>query len=118
MARTSSSSPVESRLRALGSVTRLAGANRYDTAIKVARYGVANAGLAWDKVAMATGQDFADALAGAVLQGKSDSIMLLTPTASLNAEAAAAVKANKATISEVRFLGATTGLSDKWTATD
>jgi putative cell wall-binding protein/chitodextrinase len=112
------SSTVESRLWKLGSVTRLAGANRYDTAISVARYGVANAGLAWDKLAMATGQDFADALAGAVLQGKSDSIMLLTPTASMNSEAAAAIKINKATIREVRFLGATTGLSDSWTATD
>ncbi|HZL05461.1 MAG TPA: cell wall-binding repeat-containing protein, partial [Coriobacteriia bacterium] len=64
--------------------TRLSGANRYDTAIAVATYGVANAGLSWNRLAIATGQNFPDALAGGVLQGKSGSVLLLTPTASLN----------------------------------
>jgi putative cell wall-binding protein len=103
---------VESALRAsLGSATRLAGANRYDTALKVASYGVANAGLSWDKVAPATGQNFPDALAGGVLQGASGSVLVLTPTASLNEGVAAALKANKGSISEVRFLGSTAALS-------
>jgi len=91
--------------------TRLSGANRYDTAVKVAAYGVANAGLAWDKVAIATGQNFPDALAGGVLQGSHGSVLLLTPTASLNDGVAAVLSTNKASIFEVRFLGSTAAVS-------
>jgi len=103
---------VESTLRtSLGTATRIAGANRYDTALKVASYGVANAGLSWDKVAPATGQNFPDALAGGVLQGVSGSVLLLTPSSSLNDGVSAALRANKGSISEVRFLGSTAALS-------
>ncbi len=91
--------------------TRLAGANRYDTAVQVATYGVANAGLAWNRLAIATGTNFPDALAGGVLQGRSDSVLLLTPTASLNDGVAAVLRANKASIFEVRFLGSTAAVS-------
>ncbi len=103
---------VEAALRAsLGSATRLAGTNRYDTALRVASYGVANAGLSWDKVAPATGQNFPDALAGGVLQGASGSVLVLTPSASLNDGVAAVLRANKGSISEIRFLGSTAALS-------
>ena len=85
--------------------TRLSGANRYDTAVVVATYGAANADLTWNKVAIATGQNFPDALSGGALQGKDGSVLLLTPTASLNANVAAKLAANKAVITEVRFLG-------------
>jgi len=34
---------------------RLAGPNRYDTAVAVAAYGVAHAGLSWNRLAIATG---------------------------------------------------------------
>jgi len=97
---------VETSLRGLGTVTRLAGPNRYDTAVKVAAWGVENAGLSWDKAAVATGQTFPDALAGGVLQGASDSVMLLTPTKALAQGPAAALVTNEATIMEVRYLGA------------
>ena len=90
---------------------RKAGANRYDTAVAVATYGVSSAGLAWDKLALATGTNFPDALAGGVLQGKSASVLLLTPGTSLNATVAATLSANKATIHEVRFLGDTNAVS-------
>ncbi|HZL06970.1 MAG TPA: cell wall-binding repeat-containing protein, partial [Coriobacteriia bacterium] len=104
-------SSVESALSSLGPVTRLAGANRYDTAVTVASYGVANAGLAWNRLAIATGTNFPDALAGGVLQGTSGSVLLLTPTASLNDGVAAVLRANKAAIFEVRFLGSTAAVS-------
>jgi len=91
--------------------TRLAGANRYDTAVAVATYGVANAGLGWNKVALATGANFPDALSGGVLQGADGSVLLLTPTASLNANVAAKLAANKAAITEIRFLGSTAAVS-------
>ncbi len=91
--------------------TRLSGANRYDTAVVVATYGVANAGLGFDKVALATGENFPDALAGGVMQAKDGSVLLLTPTNSLNANVAAKLSANKASIHEVRFLGSTAAVS-------
>ncbi|MEN6431145.1 MAG: cell wall-binding repeat-containing protein, partial [Coriobacteriales bacterium] len=87
------------------STERLQGVNRYATALEVATYGVTDAGLGWDKVAIATGEDFPDALAGGVLQGASGSVMLLTPRTSLFGEAAATLSDHKADIDEVRFLG-------------
>jgi putative cell wall-binding protein len=91
--------------------TRLSGANRYDTSVRVATYGVTNAGLSWDKLAIATGTNFPDALSGGVLQGKINSVLLLTPTASLNDGVAAVLRTNKASIFEVRFLGSTAAVS-------
>jgi len=90
---------------------RLAGANRYDTAVAVASFGVANAGLGWDRLALATGTNFPDALSGGVLQGRSSSVLLLTPGTSLNATVASTLTINKATIHEVRFLGDTKAIS-------
>ncbi len=84
---------------------RLQGAGRYGTARVVAEYGIAHAGLGWDKVAIATGENFPDALAGGVLQGLDGSVMLLTPGAYLHAEPQGALSANKADINTVRFLG-------------
>lgn len=90
---------------------RLAGANRYDTARVVAEYGVANAGLGWDKVALATGANFPDALAGGVLQGRDNSVMLLTPSGTLADPAKTALTANKDSIHTVRFLGGDSAIS-------
>ncbi|MGB4593307.1 MAG: cell wall-binding repeat-containing protein, partial [Coriobacteriia bacterium] len=85
--------------------TRLAGTDRYDTARVVATYGVTDAGLGWDKVAIATGLNFPDALAGGVLQGRTGSVMLLTPGTSLYPGVASTLTANKSEVFEVRFLG-------------
>ncbi len=90
---------------------RLAGANRYATACDVASYGVDHAGLEWNRLAIATGQNFPDALAGGVLQGTSGSVMLLTPTTTLSTDVAQILEQNKATIAEVRFLGGTAAVS-------
>ncbi len=88
-------------------VDRLAGSDRYTTALAVARYGAASAGLAWDHLAVATGADFPDALAGGALQGADRSVMLLAAPTGLNAEVRAELTAQKASITEVRFLGGT-----------
>ncbi|MDO8879737.1 MAG: cell wall-binding repeat-containing protein, partial [Coriobacteriia bacterium] len=85
--------------------TRLQGADRYATALAVANYGVSSAGLSWNKVAIATGENFPDALAGGVLQGRAGSVMVLTPSASLYEGVRLALTANKAAIWEIRFLG-------------
>lgn len=91
--------------------TRLSGANRYATALAVAEYGVTEAGMVWNRVAIATGQNFPDALAGGVLQGNSNSVMLLTQSTVLYPDIATTLAANKSKIWEVRFLGGTSAVS-------
>jgi putative cell wall-binding protein len=71
--------------------TRLEGINRYVTAVAIASYGVNSAGHVWDRVGIATGEDYPDALAGGVLQGKVGSVMLLTTPTSLHPATATAL---------------------------
>ena len=93
-------------------VTRLAGADRYETAAKVAAHGVDHGGLIWNRVAIATGVNFPDALAGGVLQGKVGSVMLLTRPTALDPFTQAALTANKADITTVTFFGGTGALPE------
>lgn len=91
---------------------RLAGRTRYETAVIVAQYGVDNVyGLGWNNVAIATGQNFPDALAGGVMQGQAGSVMLLTPSLTLDPYVAAKLTAEKDTITAVSYLGGTGALS-------
>ncbi|GAV31167.1 n-acetylmuramoyl-L-alanine amidase cwlB precursor [Coriobacteriaceae bacterium EMTCatB1] len=92
-------------------MTRLAGDNRYETAAAVAAYGVDTAGLGWNKVALTLGTNYPDALAGGVLQGKDGSVLLLTPGTTLDPAAEAALSAHKDDITEVRFFGGTSVIS-------
>lgn len=92
----------------IGSSIRLAGDDRYKTAVTVARYGAGPAGLSWSHVAIATGRDFPDALAGGALQGKSTSVMLLVPsTTPLPADVTDVLREFRYNVSEVRFFGGT-----------
>jgi|GEM_PF-6215177 len=93
-------------------VTRLAGNDRYKTAVAVATYAVAQAGHTWNSVGITTGQNFPDALAGGVLQGVTGSVMLLTPSTTLSADAAAALAANKDCITSVTVYGGGSAVSD------
>lgn len=86
-------------------VARLAGSTRYETGCLVAEYGVTEAGLFWNRMALATGQNFPDALAGGVLQGRDGSVMLLTPSATLDPFVAAKLEAKRTQIEEVKYLG-------------
>jgi len=104
---------IETKLKAeLGSdaVERVGGATRYDTAARVAQAGV-DAGLAWNGVGIASGESYPDALAGGAAVGMQRSVMLLTPAASLDGYAKAALEANKDDIATVRFFGGTVALS-------
>lgn len=60
-----------------GNVERIAGATRAATAVELARYFQPGSGAMY----IATGQDFADALAGSVLAAKADSGLLLVSPA-------------------------------------
>jgi VCBS repeat-containing protein len=94
-----------------GNVARLAGDTRYSTAVAIASWGVSDAGLGWDRVGIATGQDYPDALAGGVLQGKVGSVMLLTLPTSLHPATATALTANAGAIHTVTFFGGTGAVS-------
>lgn len=88
-----------------GNVTRLAGLNRYETAVKVATHAVGKAGHTWNRAGVATGLNYPDALAGGVLQGKANSIMLLTPTTYLCNETGSCLYTNRSAIDTVTFFG-------------
>jgi putative cell wall-binding protein len=93
-----------------GNVDRAGGANRYETAAKVADAGVA-AGMSWDGVGIATGTDFPDALAGGAMLGAFDSVMLLTQPASLDPYARGRLEANAGAIRALHVVGGTVAIS-------
>ena len=67
-----------SQLRGLGcSVTRLGGATRYETAQAIVNYELTREGLACTRMAVATGENFPDALAGSCLCGSTESVLCL-----------------------------------------
>ena len=57
--------------------TRLAGSNRYATSKTIAEWELYQQGMTMQNVAVATGQNFPDALAGAALCGTNSSPLLL-----------------------------------------
>lgn len=79
---------VAAQLGAYGSVVRLAGSNRYATAVEISKYGFP-AGA--DQVVIATGTGFADALAGGPLAAKLGGPVLLTDPKGLPAVVAAEI---------------------------
>jgi hypothetical protein len=112
---------VASSIEGLGAdVYRIAGKDRYETATKVADWMTADprptsttaGGLGfdedsegWEGAYLATGEKFADALAGAPLAGGSGSPLLLTRSSSLSAPTEAWLKKNAAEYSWVTALG-------------
>jgi putative cell wall-binding protein len=88
-----------------GNVERLSGSDRYATGVEVATYGVDTAGLAWNGLALSTGQNFPDALAGGVLAGKNGSVMLLTKSTSLPGSVSDKLTAERDWIADVYYLG-------------
>lgn len=90
---------------------RIDGVDRYETAAKVAGYGVSDAGLAWNDVAIATGQTFPDALSGGAAQGRLGSVMLLATKTAVPAYTSDAITDHKLSIANVRFLGGLNALS-------
>ena len=90
---------------------RIGGANRYETAAKLADIAYNDLGMLWSRPALATGENFPDALAGGALQGDDCSVLLLTRKGSLPSEASALLAKNKQMIYEMRFFGDTNAIS-------
>lgn len=85
-------------------VERIAGTDRYETAALIADYS-AGAGLAWEGAAIATGENFPDALAGGMLQARSGSVLLLTRSAALAEPVRARLAAQCCSVRSLRYLG-------------
>lgn len=94
-----------------GHVTRIGGTTRYDTAARVAQFGIDTWALCPDNMALAVGSNFPDALSGGPLQGSQQSVLLLTDGSTLSPETAAKITQHAADIGRVRFLGGTAGIS-------
>lgn len=90
-------------------VRRFSGPDRYATSLQLAQHG-ADEGLVWDKVAVATGEGFVDALAGAGLQAKTGSPLVLTRPDRLGTQADWAVREHLDVIGRVRVLGGDTAV--------
>jgi len=91
--------------------TRLAGANRYSTAVEVANYGVI-LGMSWNNVGVATGENFPDALCAGPLVGSMNAVLLLTTTQNISSDALIALGDHKIEIAEYYLFGGTGALSD------
>ena len=93
------------------SVARIAGPDRYWTAALVAELGVV-AGLTPDTVALASGRDFPDALAGASLQRSSTSVLLLTDPGVVSEGTAAWLDLWGSGVFTIRFIGGSGAVSE------
>lgn len=93
------------RVLVSGEVTRVAGRDRYETAASVAAMGVAECGLGYDGLAIATGEDFPDALAGGVMAAQHGSVLMLTPSFRLHSRVSRVLLERQATMGKPYVLG-------------
>lgn len=90
---------------------RLSGGSRYVTSLSVAGHGIVQ-GLSWTGTGIATGETYADALAGGSAQGALGSVLVLTPGQSLNPDVSRVLTAKRASLGRVRMFGGTAALGD------
>jgi hypothetical protein len=88
----------------------LGGDTRYETSVTIANWAtdatarIASELLSYDNLAIARGDNHADALSGGVLQGFSSSVILLTGNGN-RTQAKAVISAQATGITEIRFFG-------------
>lgn len=89
-----------------GKVARLGGADRYETAARVANAGVAEHGLGWQRVGIAVGTAYPDALVAGPALGSVGSVLLLVgPGLPVPPATRAALVAHGPDIEQVRCFG-------------
>jgi putative cell wall-binding protein len=86
-----------------GQVVRLGGEDRYQASLNIARWALTQPGSSINGVAIATGQNFPDALAGSPLLAQSGSPLLLAD--STNTTTLALLGENRTNVHHLRFLG-------------
>lgn len=98
------SSDTESSLKkSVGSsnVKRLGGVDRYETSSLIAEYAVASGVLSYRTVAVTTGQNYPDALAGSIFCGKNEATLILADSAKRYSNGERCVATLGAHVSEV-----------------
>ena len=81
------SQAVEDEVAALGiDVVRLAGSNRYATAVEIADYAIDEGILSGESLCVATGTNYPDALVGGVLAARADGVILLAASGDLSSK--------------------------------
>jgi len=99
-----------------GTVTRLAGADRYQTSAAIARYaGLVTNGetMTYNAIYVATGLGYADALTGGMLAGVMGNPLILTATDTCPFGTAAFLQEKKLAIGKLWLLGGESAVSDK-----
>jgi len=105
------SQAIEDGLEADGiAVQRLAGNTRYETAIEIAEFHVEN-DFSLAELVMATGENFADALAGGPYASQMNAPMVLTQSNTLTPSTAAFITENCQTVDALSILGGTAAVS-------
>jgi hypothetical protein len=83
----------------------LSGANRYVTNANVATWAIANAGLTFTHIGIATGDNYPDALASGPFLAKDNGLLLLSPLhGPLPPVTSALITANRAAVQQVTFI--------------
>jgi putative cell wall-binding protein len=105
---------VQDAIKAAGPTTeRVAGANRYATAAKLADFALAKFADETDRaVDLATGEKFADALAAGPAAGQDKRVLLLTASTTLSSDAQTWLVDNAGTLQDGRVFGGTGAVSD------
>ncbi len=94
------------------SSTRAYGSNRYATAVALARYASENGMLDFANMAVATGQNFPDALTVSCLQDKVGSVLLLTPNGQIDSQVAEILESlSPDSYHEITFVGGASAIS-------
>lgn len=91
-------------------IDRFAGSDRYKTSLLLAEHAISE-GLAWGGLAIATGDEFADALPGAVMQARLGSVLVLTPSSHLSASTDVAIRDHLEELDSVAILGGEAAVS-------
>ena len=92
---------------------RVGGANRYDTAARVADFALDTfEDITDDRIDLATGERFADALAAGPSAGQRGNPVLLTASASLSSETRAWLEDHAGTLLDGRVFGGTAAIAD------
>ncbi|MCE5192022.1 MAG: cell wall-binding repeat-containing protein [Actinomycetia bacterium] len=91
-------------------IERLEGRNRYATGYAIATWGLKNCGLTMAGPAIATGEDFPDALAGGVMAARLNTVLLLTHSNWLDAAVSDLLLQNATTVGKPKVLGGETVL--------
>jgi len=104
---------VMSQMQSLGitEIDRVGGDTRYETAALISEYGVSELGMTFDTLGITTGAKFPDALSAGAALGQEGFTMMLTPSTYLHPTTAAALEANAADISQIRYAGGPNAVS-------